>query len=60
MRHNRLLSKIADLHRQAEHSMGLSVDEFDSTLPLEVVDISHYLEQLVRMELVVAPAIAPK
>ena len=40
--------------------MGLSVDEFDSTLPLEVVDISHYLEQLVRMELVIAPAIAPK
>ena len=29
MRHSQLLSEIADLHRQAEHSMGLSMDEFD-------------------------------
>jgi len=38
MRNNRLLSEIADLYGQAEHSMGLSMDEFDLTL--EVVDIT--------------------
>jgi len=36
MNYNRLLSEIADLTRQAEHSMGLSMDEFDLTLEVLV------------------------
>jgi hypothetical protein len=36
MRNNRLLGEIADLYGQAEHNMGLSMDEFDLT-PLEVL-----------------------
>ena len=36
MNYNRLLGEIADLQRQAEHSMGLSMDEFDLTLEVLV------------------------
>ena len=37
MRNNRLLSEIADLYGQAEHSMGLSMDEFDLTLNVKIL-----------------------